>query len=195
MKKFNIIFTALLLFSLPLIAQEREYPLLLDADSTWTKEIFQFPIGFAQDIPYKGYEEARFPVGWSKPENPNFWSYAFAWYIDAKSIPPKEELEANLQIYFTGLMNAVNKEKDRMLPKTSVELGLVEGNGNPRYVGKIDTFDAFATKAPITLHVYIETYYCKEENAAIILFRFSPKDFMQEVWLSLRTLKLHSICP
>lgn len=194
MEKLTITITVLILFSLSLIAQEQEYPILLDTDSTWTREVFPFPLGFAQDIVYKGYEEAHFPVGWSNQESPNFWSYAFAWYIDAESIPSKEELEANLQLYFTGLMNAVNKEKDRILPKTSVELGLVEGTGNPRFIGKVDTFDVFATKAPITLHVDIETYYCKEENSAIIFFRFSPKDYMQEVWLLLRALKLHSIC-
>jgi len=42
----------------------------------------------------------------------------------------------------------------------------------------------------MTLNVLGKTYYCKEENKTIIIFRFSPKGFDNNVWTLLKTVKL-----
>ncbi len=53
-------------------------------DSTWTKEILKFPLGFARDIPYEGYEDLRFHEGWAKKQSDGFWAYIFAWHVKGK---------------------------------------------------------------------------------------------------------------
>ena len=179
----NIIITILLLsYSILLLGQEKEHLFFLETDSTWRKEMFHFPIHFASDINYEGIEDARFPVGWEKQDSPNFWSYAFAWDIEHSEQITETELEVDLQKYFNGLMR---------WQKTSVEiLKKEETNNTTKYAGKVNTNDAFFTKEPMTLNVLIEKIYCEKKKKSIILFRFSPKEFGDDVWQKLEEVKL-----
>ena len=179
----NIITIILLLSnSILLSGQEKEHLFFLETDSTWRKEMFIFPIGFARDINYKGVEDARFPVGWEKQDSPNFWSYAFAWNIEHSEAITETELEVDLQKYFNGLMK---------WQKTSVEvLKKEETNNRAEYKGKVKTKDAFFTKEPMTLNVLIEKIYCEQQKKSIILFRFSPKEFGDDVWQKLEEVTL-----
>ena len=178
------ILTIILLFScfILLPGQEKEHLYFLETDSTWRKELFLFPINFAQDINYKGVEDARFPTGWEKQDSPNFWSYAFAWNIEHSEKISETELEADLQKYFNGLMR---------WQETSVEiLKKAETTNTVSYTGKVKTKDAFFTKEPMTLNVLIEKIYCAEKKKSVILFRFSPKQFGADVWQKLEEVKL-----
>jgi len=139
---------------------------LLETDSTWGKEIFEFPIRFAQEIKYKGYEEARFPKGWSNPDTITFWSYAFAWKIE--------------------------KERGVYIPNT---VALFIDKDKSQMVGKIRTFDNFRNKRLFTLNVLVEKKYCERTNASLVLFKFSPKEFGHEVWEILDEVKFREgIC-
>jgi len=164
---------------------------LLETDTTWKKEIFNFPISFAKEINYEGFEEAQFPEGWRKKDSPDFWSYVFAWNINGNVELNENELEINLQIYFDGLMKVVNKDKEIVIPKTIAQFRKkVDSNNISSYIGKVEIFDAFVTKEPMTLNVLVEKYYCELKKKSIILFRFSPKDFESDVWLKLKRVKL-----
>ena len=178
------ILTIILVFScsILLLGQEKEHLFFLETDSTWRKEMFLFPISFASDINYKGVEDARFPVGWEKEDSPNFWSYAFAWNLENSGEITENDLEVNLQKYFNGLMR---------WEKTSVQiLKKEESNNTAKYTGKVNTLDAFFTKEPMTLNVKVEKIYCEEKKKSILLFRFSPKEFGEEVWQKLEEVKL-----
>jgi len=61
---------------------EEKHLEVLQTDSTWTKEIIKFPLGFAQEIKFEGFEDLRFPSGWAKQDSPDFWSYVWAWSIN-----------------------------------------------------------------------------------------------------------------
>src|SRR4051794_9456116 len=45
-------------------------------------ETIPFPLGFAPDLPYRGVEELRFAPGMFQPGAPDFWSYAFVWWLE-----------------------------------------------------------------------------------------------------------------
>lgn len=170
---------------------EKEDLALLETDSTWGKEIFLFPISFAPALNYQGFEDARFPKGWGKIESDEFWSYAFAWSIGQNTELGEAELKDNLQIYFDGLMNVVNKDKELVVPPTSVLLHKRKAIGDStRYEGEVHVYDAFHTKKNMTLHVTIEQGYCEKNKKSITLFRFSPKEFGSEIWLKLNQVKL-----
>lgn len=182
MKQNSLIFL-LLLTSLSLFGQEEQSPSLLVTDTTWSKEIFHFPINFAQEIKYEGIEDARFPKGWSKKDSSTFWSYVFAWHINLNTEPTEKDLENNLQLYFNGLMNK---------PTTlAVFLKTGDAQGIATYKGKVSTFENFFTKEPITLNVLVEKHYCAQKKKSIIVFRFSPKEFSDDVWLKLKAVKLN----
>ena len=92
-----------------------------------------------------------------------------------------------MQIYFDGLMNKQNTN--------AIIIKKDGANGVSRYIGKVKTFDEFFTKVPMVLNVLIERYYCENLKKTIILFRFSPKAFGNDVWLKLDEVKLPaSIC-
>lgn len=184
----TLLFIVLLLSSTIIFSQEKKSLNLFETDSTWIKEIIEFPIGFAQDITYEGFEDLRFPPGWSKEESPYFWSYVWAWSINNVREVTTSELEKNIQLYFDGLLGLdFYKIDDKPLRKTNA---VFIKNDTFHFVGKVKTHDTRYTKKPMTLHVQVENYYCKKENKAIILFRFSPKEFEDNVWTLLRTVKL-----
>ncbi len=188
----TLLLIGILLHSMAIFGQEKETLNLLEIDSTWAKEIIEFPIGFAQEIKYEGFEDLRFPPGWSKHDSPNFWSYVWAWSINGIEEVTVQDLEKNIQYYFDGLLGLdFYKIDDKHLRKTNAVFIIKEdSNSNLQYVGKVKTFDTRYTKKPMTLHVEVKNYYCKQENKTIILFRFSPKEFKDSVWIKLKTVKL-----
>ncbi|WP_296385387.1 hypothetical protein [Winogradskyella sp.] len=191
-----IIFTIALLYSVLLSGQEKENLYVLEADSTWLKEIIKFPLGFAQDIAYEGYEDLRFAKNWSKPEGLEFFTYAFVWNINLLEVPTVSLIETNTKLYYDGLMAAVNKEKDFTIPKTIVEFHQLESEAElPSFRGKMLVHDSFFTKKIINLNVSVETTYCKEQDKYLMLFRVSTLDFDDVIWNQLNAITLASnIC-
>ena len=179
--------------SLFLNAQGPEDLYVLETDSTWFKEIFTFPISFAQEIKYVGIEDARFPPGWSKAESPEFWSYIFAWHIDRSTELTGSELESNLQLYFDGLLGLNNEREQR---KTLVTLNKNNISAvNSSFRGEVETLGSRYTKKPMTLNVLVEEHLCEKYKKSIILFRFSPKGFGHDIWQVLGDVKLREgIC-
>ena len=122
--KNALIIIALLLHTIVTFGQEKEDLNLLVTDSTWIKEIIKFPIGFAQEIKFEGFEDLRFPPGWSKQDSPNFWSYVWAWSINGIEGLTENEMEKNIQFYFDGLLglsfNRNNKEEKKTTYKCHI---------------------------------------------------------------------------
>lgn len=164
---------------------------LLDTD--WGKEFFHFPLHFAEEIPYEGVEEVVFPKNWIKPDSTDFWSYVFVWALENKKEVTAEELETNLSLYFDGLMSVVSGEDASKLMTSTIDF---ERNEDPKdsvtFTGKLNIYDAFATKEPITLNARVYSNYCTEKEQLIVLFRFSPLAYDHAIWEKLRTVKVRS---
>ncbi len=176
-----------------LTGKEIEKISILITEDTWRKEVFTFPLRFAKDIKYEGFEEAHFPKGWIKEESPEFWSYAFVWNVNLIEELTAKELENNLQIYFDGLMISVNKEKGKTLPNTIVKISKTEDSNNiSRFSGIVNIFDAFVTKKPLLLNVRVEKKDCKQTKKSFVLFRFSPKEFNHTIWNTLEKVTLQA---
>lgn len=180
--------------SLATFAQEKEDLNLFETDSTWFKEVIKFPIGFAQNIQFEGFEDLRFPPGWSKQDSPEFWSYIWAWSLnDIKSLS-ETEIETNIQYYFNGLLGIGpdSQGENKAHNTNAVFVKKENSSGHLQYVGKVKTFDTRYTKKPMTLYVMVDSYYCEKENKTIIHFRFSPQTFEHDVWNTLNSVKLNS---
>lgn len=164
---------------------------LLNTGNTWAKEIFTFPLRFAKTINYEGIEEAHFPGGWRDPNSPEFWSYIFAWNVNLPDQISKTDLTTNLGIYFDGLMNVVNRDKNLELPGTIVNIHEKDTSDDiPVFTGTLKIYDAFVTKEAMTLNVLVEQHFCVQKKQSILLFRFSPKGFDNDIWLKLKAIKL-----
>lgn len=146
-------------------------------DSSWTSEVFDFPLSFAPEIIHKGIEQAFFPTGWGDSTSIFFWSYIFIWDIKTVDKVTTENLEQDLNMYFNGLMNWANTKV--ILKKRKYGLK-----------GKIYTRDSFFTKKQMILNVTVENNYDKLDSTSTIVFRLSPKQPDHEVWKKLKKIKL-----
>ncbi len=164
---------------------------LLNAIEGWGHEVFHFPLHFAKNIEFTGWEEAHFPPHWSKQDSSQFWSYVFAWNITNDIILSEEVLENNLAKYFDGLSAAVNKNKDKILPKAIIDLHRSKDASKiSSYIGTAHIYDSFVTEDTLTLNVEIELKTCDEENRTISIFRFSPKENPHSIWHELYEVNL-----
>ncbi|QIH31596.1 MULTISPECIES: hypothetical protein [Sphingobacterium] len=169
------------------VAWKAPYDLSLDG---WGIERFPIPIDFAPKIPYKGVEDVRFTSGWNKPESDEYWSYAFLWYIEGQQVPNSKTIEANLSMYFDGLVNR-NIEK-RALPKELIKktktkfkkLAEPEGEDESTFTGTIQMVD-YMGKQPITLHSTVHVRKCPGTDHTIIFHQFSPQERSAPVWSKL----------
>ena len=178
-----IIISILLNCSIYSFGQQKEEINLIQADSTWSKEIIQIPFWFAPEINFNGHEDIRFAKGWEKIDSTGFWTYVFAWEINLKTKPTTKFFEDNLKLYFDGLMKVVNEDTLLIIPKTKALFIRKEQKKEiTTFTGILEIYDAFTTKKMIKLNVTIESYYCKKTKTFIPLFRFSPKDFKHEAW-------------
>jgi hypothetical protein len=180
MKHFIATTTLLLLIGVNSFAQEGEHPALMQSDSTWGKEYFKLPTGFAQEMTLHGIEEAIFPKGWGSVDSPEFWTYIFAWKADASAPITTKVIEDNLTLYFDGLLNI--SQKDSTVTKLPSTVLLVPTKGLEHFTGKLRIFDRFRTNKMITLNLLAQQYYCEKEQQTVIVFRFSPKNFDHQIW-------------
>ncbi len=181
MKNIVLILT-FILQSILVFGQNKKDFNLLETDSSWNQEIFHFPISFAPEIKFEGFEDARFPKNWSKKDSSEFWSYVFVWSIKNPVEITTEILKNNIEKYFNGLMSYQNSEA--LFSKKEINSNFT------KYVGKLKTFDNLVSKTNMTLNATVEHSYCKKSKTTYILFRFSPQEFRVNIWNKLNSIKL-----
>lgn len=190
--KNRILTIAFLICSIIAFGQEEEKELgILESDTTWLKEIIKFPIGFAPEIKYEGYEDLRFAKNWRDKDHENFWCYMFVWHIEGIEKLTAKDLEQQIKFYYDGIMKAVNKKKDFQVPETTVLF--IKANGEDKdvdYIGKIRVYDSFNTESMMTLNVRVKAFDCDKNNTSNIEFRLSPQDFNQSIWERFKEIKL-----
>lgn len=186
MKKKILIF-ALLLSSIFTFGQKNEFN-LIKLDSTWGQEVLRFP---ARNMDYIGVGEVRFPPkGWVNPEHKNFWSYMYAWSINANREIPEKELELDLVKYFNSLNKIKMNETANIQYSSAKVTKTKKEKATTFFKGSVKIFDRFVTNKMIILNVLIESHYCKKEKKTILLFKFSPKRFTHKTWEMLKEIKL-----
>ena len=189
--KHLLLSATLFLCSYFVMGQENEERHILKTDSLWEKEIFELPTGFAREMTLTGFEDASFPKGWSDPESPAMWSYIFAWSASEEKMVPTLEIEANLDMYFDGLMDV---RKDTLIagkiPTTALLVEMSRTESMVTYAGKVRTFDRFRSNEMMTLYLKAEQHLCESNKRTIIVFRFSPKGFDHEIWELLNGISL-----
>jgi len=195
MKKAFII-SILFCCSFNSFGQKKEEINLIQADSTWGKEIIKIPFWFAPEINFKGNEDIRFAKGWEEIDSAGFWTLVFVWDMNLNTKPTTKFFEDTIKLYFDGLMKVVNEDKELIIPKTNTSfLENKTNNGITTFTGFVETYDAFTTKKMITLQVTIESYYCEKNKNHIPLFRFSPQTFKHTIWKELNKIKLReTVC-
>jgi len=195
MKK-SIFIIICLISSTVTFSQEEKSLGVFESDTTWLTEIIKFPINFAPEIKYEGYEDLRFAKKWRDQTHEDFWCYMFAWHINSHEKQSVDILETNIKLYYDGLMSAVNKKKDFKVPGTTVLFIKTDDKNNDiDYIGKIYVYDSFTTEDMITLHVRVKEYHCNDNKSSTIVFSLSPQNFNHTIWERFKEVKLKAdIC-
>lgn len=179
-------------------AAAAELPFTLPVPEGWRTETIPFPLGFAPSLPYTGLEELRFAPGMFVPGAVDFWTYAFCWWVPEGTPLDSRLLEQDLQVYFAGLSAAVAEAEhfEAERPHYGAELLPVRtAVGEPqRWEGKVETFDAFASRGQVILNAVIEAVPCPDAGMMAVLFRLSPQPAGHPVWKTLAQLRAGFSC-
>ena len=160
----------------------------------WRQETIPFPLEFAPDLPYQGVEELRFSPGMFKPDQPDYWSYAFVWWLDGRPPLDASHLSAALQRYFAGLCTSVAREKGWPIDPARIAASLhaVAGPGRKlghavaTFAGTVEAYDPFATGKPITLTLEVWVWDCDRSGKRAVMVLASPQPGSAPIWTSLR---------
>jgi hypothetical protein len=183
-------------------AQEPE-PYSFAAPEGWRKERMEFPLGFARDLEYKGHEDLRFAPGMFKPEQADYFSYAFVMWIDGKMSFEPGSLEKDLLKYYKGLCASVARSRklDLDLSKIAVQVtkqdkkGKLGGEDAELLQARIDWYDPFVTGKPMTLHLELWGRSADARKRSCLFALASPKDKSAPLWDALRKIQADFSCP
>ncbi|MEM6892363.1 MAG: hypothetical protein AAF554_01655 [Bacteroidota bacterium] len=193
MTKQFILRTALfLLFGGILHAQEPET--VLNSPEGWRSEQISFPLSFAPDIAFTGFEDIRFAPGWSDGESEAFWTYHFVWYIDQNNPMTEASLTKIMEAYYDGLMLLVSKSEEHPegnLPEKTLCLFMKTEKG---FAGKAKVYDAFFSKKVILLNFKVKEFFCDKTQKQVVAFDISPQPFEHSVWNEFDAVQLIAKC-
>jgi hypothetical protein len=176
--------------ALILAAPATPVPFKWTTPAGWRTETIPFPLEFAPSLKHKGLEELRFAPGMFKPDAPDFFSYAFVWWLEDEGAPGASTLETELAVYFRGLSEAVGKDKYKFDPARFKARFRQEGDS---IVGQIDSYDAFKTGKPITLNARFQSRRCGKNTALVVAL--SPASADAAIWKDLSALTAQFHCP
>ncbi len=178
-------------------------PFEFKAPPGWREERIPFPLGFAPQMKYRGFEELRFGPGMFRPASDTYWTYAFFWWLDGKQEFDEAALKRDLELYYRGLTRSVGSSRgfkfdlNRVTAEvTPVKAGEASGTTKtkgdyrrPRYTVKLRTYDVFATGKELELRGEISLRYFKDLKRTWVWINVSPMKSDDAVWKSLRAIR------
>jgi len=84
---------------------------MLPTPADWRFERIDFPLSFAPELTYEGFEELRFAPGMFTAESETYFTYIFGMKITNDAALDAAELKSLLETYYRGLCRAVAKDK------------------------------------------------------------------------------------
>jgi pimeloyl-ACP methyl ester carboxylesterase len=168
-------------------------PYRLPTPEGWEVERFPIPIGFAPQIPYRGVEDVRFAPGWDDEKSPQYWSYAFLWWLEDDPKIDAATLERHLTAYYEGLVG--RNITGRNIPAAKVVATRVQLKSTRADPGDVATYGGTVTMLdymagrPVTLHCRVGVRRCAVQGRTAVFFELSPQPAGHAVWNDLERLK------
>ena len=139
----------------------------------WKHETIPFPLGFAPGIGHRGVEELRFAPGMFDPTSGGYWSYAFVWRTDDAATLAAPILQAELTIYFRGLLAAVDETKQQIKNPDDIWVKVTgAGEGETKLAIAAQVVDAFGDARQVALEGWAIRKPCGE--GAVWVFVMAP---------------------
>ena len=177
------------MFSFQSLAQKPET--VLAAPDDWPAEIIEFPMGFAQEIDLKGFEDLRFVPGWRDSTSQNYFSYMFVWYVEQDSALTESRLTKYFNSYYDGLMNVDHHNKMDSLKANQLDKTIcLFVKTDEGFTGKMRVYERFVSNDYLLLNIKVTQADCKKSDKQIIRCEISPQSFKHEVWKKMAKVKV-----
>jgi hypothetical protein len=159
----------------------------LDRPKGWRTEDTAYPPPWAQDLPWKGELQIRFPPGWFDARSPFFWSYPVFYWLEGDVIKSADELEKALRAYDAGLYGDGFEKAKIKIDASEERKTEKRGHVVIRRSVAIAGFDPFVTKRELATHLEVFRWFCPKTDRTAVLILRSPRRFAQEdeVWATL----------
>jgi pimeloyl-ACP methyl ester carboxylesterase len=165
------------------LANKYVYPI----PTGWETETILFPIEFAPELRYKGFEELRFAPGWGDPKSGEKWAYTLLWWLDGNYQFDERTLKHDLENYFTGLTkqraDASKLGQSLYTPATAqVQKVKTMPGDKDTYTASADIFDAQVTQKPGKLFFKIHVKDCPDKARTLLLLEVAGAGYTEKIW-------------
>ena len=166
--------------------------LLPNAPLDWKFERLDFPLSFAPELKYDGFEELLFAPGMFNAKSDTYFTYIFAIKITNDVKFDAAQLKTFLETYYKGLCRTVSEGTEFDIDESKVSAEVREDHFEAKdlrhFTATLDSFDPFVTGGPLKLHLEIILHEPSRTDHRIFA-AVSPKPFESPVWKILRKLK------
>ena len=166
--------------------------LLPETPPDWRFERLDFPLAFAPELKFDGFEELRFAPGMFNAKSDTYFTYIFALKITNDVTIDAAKLKSLLETYYRGLCRTVAAGTDFDIDVSKISATVRkdgEGDrGSRPFRVTLDSFDPFVTGKPLKLNLEI-LVVDKSRTDHRIFAAVSPKPLESPVWKLLRQLK------
>ncbi len=161
--------------------------LLPDVPDGWRFERLDFPLEFAPDLGFTGFEELQFGPGMFEVGSDTYWTYIFAMKITNTDVTlDAARLKSMLEAYYRGLCRAVAKDKKMAIDEAQITAQITPSDpARPgRYHATMQSYDAFVTGQPLALDMDIVIVRVGDHDLRLFA-TVSPAPRTADVWKSL----------
>ncbi len=170
-----------LLFFFILAINSQEKASILKYPKDWRLESKTFPLDFASDIKWKGFEELRFSPGMFHRDSPNYFTYYFGIQLEDKKGITKEEIADFLNKNYRGLCKAVNSKRKFSIDYEKIK-SVVKRIKRNLFEGEVVFYDSFTNGKEVILKMIITTKK-KSKNKLLLLVSVTPEKNKSELKL------------
>ncbi len=181
------------------VAASAADPFTYTAPSRWRPERIPFPLRFAPELKYRGFEELRFGPGMFQPGAETYWTYGFFWWLEGKQRVDATTLKRDLEIYYKGLSRAVwgsrkppldlGKVTSEVTPSEVKQAGAKDEIHAVRFKIRLRTYDAFATGNLLDLRAEVSVHHFAALDRTWVWFSVAPKGADEKVWSTMRSMR------
>ena len=183
--------------TMSLACAQPDDPFVFKTPKDWRSERIPFPLDFAKDLDFKGFEELRFAPGMFDPKSESYFTYVFLWWLEGKPAIDAKRLESDLAKYYKGLCGAVGKSRGLQLDLDKVRAKVQPSKPDESrithqatsFFAVVDCYDAFVTGKPLTLNVEIAVWPCDASNRVVLFVCVSAKPRDHGLWKQLREVR------
>ena len=158
----------------------------------WRYERIDFPLSFAPELKYDGFEELGFSPGMFNAKSDTYFTYVFAMKITNDVSIDGKLLKSLLETYFRGLCRTVAEGTDFDIDVSKISATVREDHYEaPRtrhFTVMLDSYDPFVTGKKLKLRLEM-LVVDRKRNDHLIFAAASPKPADSPVWRVLRKLK------